>query len=124
MRIPSVFMASLALAVAGIAVPAFAHHGWSGQASNVSEITGTVVQDVSLAGPHATMKVNVDGKVWDVTLAPPFRTQGAGLRAGVIPVGATVTIHGNRNQSADRLEMKTSQVKWGTKVFDVYPERD
>ena len=37
-------------------------------------MTGTVVQSVSLAGPHGTMKVRVNNEVWDVTLAPPART--------------------------------------------------
>jgi len=119
----SVFIGSAALAFA-FAAPAFAHHGWSGQATDTSEITGTVVQDVSLAGPHATMKVNAEGHVWDITLAPPFRTQAAGLRSGVIPMGSTVTIHGNRNRDGNRFEMKTSQVRWGDKLFNVYPERD
>jgi hypothetical protein len=112
------------LALSLSALPASAHHGWGGQATTFSDMTGTVVQGVSLAGPHATMKINVDGKVWDITLAPPFRTRSAGLADGVIPVGATVTVHGNKNLNASRLEMKTVQVIWGDKKFDVYPERE
>ena len=58
-----------ALAVSLSALPASAHHGWGGQATSFSDMTGTVVQGVSLAGPHATMKVNVEGKVWDLSRA-------------------------------------------------------
>jgi len=87
------------------------------------ELTGTVMTGVSLSGPHATMKVLSDGKVWDITLAPPARTSQAGLKEGVIPVGATVMIHGHRNLDPKRLEIKTERVTWNGRLFNVYPER-
>ena len=111
------------LAISLSALPASAHHGWSGNFNEEFELTGTVESGVSLAGPHATMKVRADGKVWDITLAPPARTQSAGLKEGVIPVGATVTIHGHRNRDAKRLEIKTERVVWNGRTFNVYPDR-
>src|SRR5215472_15593853 len=57
-----------------LAVPAYAHHGWGGNVDQVTDMTGKVVQSVRLAGPHATMKIDSGGHVWDITLAPPFRT--------------------------------------------------
>ena len=111
-----------ALALAG--APAYAHHGWGGNVDQVSDMTGKVVQGVSLAGPHATMKVDVEGKVWDITLAPPFRTNRAGLKENTIPVGSTVTVRGNKNRDPGRLEMKTIMVQYGDKKYDVYPERE
>jgi hypothetical protein len=113
-----IFVLSLA------ALPAAAHHGWGGNLDAEFELTGTVQTPVSLAGPHATMKVLAsDGKVWDITLAPPARTAGAGLKEGIIPVGATVTIHGHRNRDAKRFEMKGERVTWNGRVFNVYPDR-
>ncbi len=104
---------------------AYAHHGWGGNEDKEFELTGTVEKGVSLAGPHATMRVKAtDGKVWDLTLAPPFRTEQAGLKEGVIPVGATVTAHGHRNRDANRFEMKTERVTWNGKTFNVYPDRN
>ena len=44
-------------ALAVSAVPALAHHGWGGNLDEEFEISGTVVTGVSLAGPHATMKM-------------------------------------------------------------------
>ena len=111
------------LAISLSALPASAHHGWSGNFNEEFELTGTVESGVSLAGPHATMKVRADGKVWDITLAPPARTQSAGLKEGIIPVGATVTIHGHRNRDAKRLEIKTERVIWNNRTFNVYPDR-
>jgi len=105
------------------ALPATAHHGWSGNASEEFELSGTVESGVSLAGPHATMKVRAQGQVWEITLAPPARTQGAGLKEGVIPVGAQVTVHGHRNMDPKRFEVKTERVTWNGKTFNVYPGR-
>ena len=103
--------------------PAKAHHGWAGNQDEEFELTGTVEQGVSLAGPHATMKLRMQGKVWDLTLAPPARTERAGLKEGIIPVGAMVTIHGHRNRDANRFEVKTERVMWNGHTFDVYPDR-
>ena len=103
---------------------ASAHHGWAGQQQEQSEITGKLKTDVDLAGPHGTMQIVDDkGQVWDVTLAPPARTQNAGLKPGVIPIGATVTIRGNRNSDPKRFEMKTVRVTYDGKNYDVYPDR-
>jgi hypothetical protein len=111
------------LAASLSALPASAHHGWAGNSDDEFELTGTVERGVSLAGPHATMQLRADGKVWDLTLAPPARTQRAGLKEGIIPVGATVTIHGHRNRDANRLEVKTERVIWNGRTFNVYPDR-
>ncbi len=111
------------LAVSLSALPASAHHGWAGNSDEEFELTGTVETGVSLAGPHATMKVRADGKVWDITLAPPARTERAGLKEGIIPVGATVTVQGHRNRDAKRLEIKTERVTWNGRTFNVYPDR-
>jgi Family of unknown function (DUF6152) len=105
------------------AIPAFAHHGWGGNVDEVTAMTGTVTEGVKLAGPHGTMKIkDADGKVWDITLAPPARTSSAGLKQDTIPVGAMVTVHGQRNRNPNRYEMKTIQVEYAGKQYTVYPE--
>ena len=74
---------------------AAAHHGWGGQKQDQFELTGKLQTDVSLAGAHGSMQIVDDqGQVWDITLAPAARTERAGLKPGVIPMGATVTISG------------------------------
>jgi hypothetical protein len=115
-------VAGLAL-VAALSVPAMAHHGWGGNAEEETTLTGTLAAPVSLAGPHATMKINVNGQVWDVTMAPPARTAGTGLKEGVIPMGATVTVRGHRNKTANRYEIKTEAVTWNNRTFAVYPNQ-
>jgi len=104
-------------------IPAFAHHGWGGNVDEVTAMTGTVTEGVKLAGPHGTMKIMTpDGKVWDITLAPPSRTAASGLKQDAIPVGAMVTVHGQRNRDPNRFEMKTIQVEYAGRHYDVYPE--
>jgi hypothetical protein len=113
-----------ALALALLAPPVLAHHGWAGQGTDRFEVSGTVQKPVSLAGPHATMSIrDANGQVWDVTLAPPARTDRAGLKEGVIPIGAEVTIVGHRNQDPKRFEIKTMRVTYNGRNYDVYPDR-
>jgi hypothetical protein len=113
------------LAVLLSPLPALAHHGWGGNEDKEFELSGTVTAGVSLAGPHGTMKVkDAQGNVWDVTMAPPFRTQQAGLKDGTIPLGSTVTIHGHRNKDPKKFEIKTERVTFNGKVYNVYPDRD
>jgi hypothetical protein len=113
-----------ALALALTAAPASGHHGWSGQSSSAFELTGTIQTAVSLSGPHATMRiVDKSGQVWDITLASPAATERAGLKEGVIPVGAVVTIRGKRSSDPKRFEVKTERVTHAGKNYDVYPDR-
>ena len=112
------------LALALSAPPVSAHHGWGGNLDEEFEITGTVITPLSLAGPHATMQIRAsDGQIWDLTLAPPARTERAGLKEGTIPMGATVMIHGHRNRDPKKFEVKTERVTWNGKTFNVYPDR-
>lgn len=112
------------LGVSLAAVPSVAHHGWGGQvATEQIKLTGKVKAPVNLAGAHATMQIDVDGKVWEITLAPPARTQGAGLTAETLKVGQEVTIQGNRNSDPEKLEVKTVRVTADGKNYDVYPDR-
>jgi hypothetical protein len=119
----SASLVALAL-VAGLGPRVDAHHGWAGQGTDTFELSGTVHKPLSLAGPHATMQVrDQKGQIWDVTLAPPARTTRAGLKEGVIPAGAQVTIRGKRNTDAKRLEVKTERVTHAGRNYDVYPDR-
>ena len=119
------FLAALtgaALALCGL--QAAAHHGWAGQQAEQFDLTGKLHTDVNLSGPHGAMQIVDDkGQVWDITLAPAARTQAAGLKPGVIPMGATVTVSGHRNSDPKRFEVKTERVTHNGKNYDVYPDR-
>jgi hypothetical protein len=38
-------------------------------------------------------------------------------------MGATVTAHGHRHKDAKKFEIKTERLTWGSRVFNVYPDR-
>jgi hypothetical protein len=121
----AMLVAGILVAVALVAPrPLSAHHGWGGYSEKEFELSGTVQTPVSLSGPHATMKVLADGHVWDVVMAPPARTSAAGLKEGMIPVGAKVSLHGHRHMTAGKYEIKTERLTWNNRVFNVYPDRD
>jgi len=118
--VASLGAASLSLA----ALQASAHHGWAGQQAEQFELSGKLHTDVSLAGAHGSMKIVDDkGQVWDITLAPASRTERAGLKPGVIPLGAPVSISGHRSSDPKRFEVKTERVTYDGKNYDVYPDR-
>jgi hypothetical protein len=104
------------------ALPAAAHHGWSGNTAGEIEISGEVVSGVSLSGPHGVMQIRDDeGRIWDITLAPGPRTHRSGLRENTLPLGADVTVIGERNEDPARYEAKVRRVIWDDRIFDVYP---
>ena len=121
-RSPRVLLAAVFIAFVAL-TPVAAHHGWGGYQDTQFDLTGTLETAVSLAGPHATMRVKADGKVWDVVLSPSTRTERAGLKEGIIPLGATVKVSGHRHRDPNKLEIKTERVTWNGRTFNVYPDR-
>jgi hypothetical protein len=118
--------AGFCAAILGLSVTtsALAHHGWAGQSTEDFTLKGKVSKALSLSGPHATMQITDEkGQVWDLTLAPPTRTEAAGLKEGMIPMGAEVSILGKRNLDPKKFEVKTERVTVGGKNYDVYPDR-
>ena len=114
---------ALIIALVAFTLPLGAHHGWGGYNNTQFELTGTVETAVSLAGPHATMQIKADGQVWDVVLAPSARTARAGLKEGIIPLGAQVTASGHRHRDPNKFEVKTERLTWNGRTFNVYPDR-
>lgn len=113
-----------AFALGVVAEMSWAHHGWADNEEGQVELTGTLVKAVSLAGPHANFQIRVEDQVWDITLAPPTRTERAGLKADTIPVGAEVTVSGHRSADPKRFEIKTERVSYQGKLYNVYPDRE
>jgi hypothetical protein len=109
--------------IATLSLSASAHHGWGGYETKEFEISGTVDAPLALSGPHATMKIKVQGQVWALTLAPPNQTVKSGLRDAKIPAGATITAHGHRSVDPKNFEVKTERITYNGKTYNVYPDR-
>lgn len=116
--------AMIAAALLLTSTHALAHHGWSGNTAGEIAVSGTLVTAVSLAGAHGTMQIrDAEGRLWNITLAPGPRTHRAGLREDTLPIGAEVTVHGERNADPDVYEMKVRRVLWDDREYEVYPPR-
>jgi len=100
--------AGLALLLAA-ATTATAHHGWSGyDASKALNLTGTI-REAGYEHPHGFLKLEVPGKVWVVTLAPPSRMENRGLAAAMLKPGTTATVVGYPSRT-DAGEMRAERI--------------
>lgn len=77
-----------------LAGTALAHHGWANyDETKTLNMTG-VIQESGYSNPHGFVKLQVEGKVWYVVLAPPARMQGRGLTSEMLKDGTTATVVG------------------------------
>jgi hypothetical protein len=94
---------SAALLSIAIAVPAFAHHGWSSyDASKTIRVTAPLTA-VTWGNPHGAAKVAWQGRTWDVILAPTSRMEARGLTRAMLTARRPVTLIGypRRDGSAE-----------------------
>ena len=121
-RLSAPGLAAAGLLSAALALPAFAHHGWSWTADGMFQVEG-VIKEIYLGNPHATLDVDVEGEIWRVELAPPRERERGGFTEGSATVGAEGTAlgHGSRDESERR--MKAVRLTVGGKTYDVYPGR-
>ena len=70
-----------------------AHHGWTGYQEKETQLTGTITA-ASYENPHGQIDLNVEGKQWQIVLAPPNRMQARGLDREMLKVGSQATVAG------------------------------
>jgi hypothetical protein len=100
---------AFAAAILVSAGAANAHHGWgSYDAGQVLTLTGKI-QEMTYANPHGVLRLEVPGKVWAITLAPPFRMQNRSLPAETLKVGTTVTVVGYPSRN-DPTELRAERI--------------
>ncbi|HEX5006985.1 MAG TPA: DUF6152 family protein [Hyphomonadaceae bacterium] len=100
MRIAVAALASLALAGAAIAIPAWAHHGWeSYDASKQQKVTGKITE-LKWEQPHAVLWLDVNGKKTEVWLSPLQRMVDRGLSKEALGAGKTVTVEAQPSTKA------------------------
>ncbi len=111
---PVLAFAALAL----IAAPAAAHHGWSSyDAARVLRVTAPLT-NVSWGNPHGTAKVRWQGKTWDVILAPVARMEARGLTQAMVGPRQRVTLVGYP-RSDGTAEMRIERVIAGGKTVEL-----
>jgi hypothetical protein len=83
-----------AACLAVIPLAASAHHGWSSyDSSKVLTLSG-VIKDAGYEHPHGHIRLEVPGKTWQVTLAPPSRMENRGLPRAMLAPGTKATVVG------------------------------
>ena len=121
-RLSASRLAAAGFVSAALALPAFAHHGWSWTADGMFQVEG-VIKEIYLGNPHATLDVDVEGEIWRIELAPPRQTERAGFNEASAKVGDEVTAIGNRSRDEAERRMKAVRLTVGGKTYDVYPGR-
>lgn len=105
----------LALAVA---VPAYAHHGWSEyDSSQPLTLTGTI-ESSGYEHPHGFIRLAVPGKTWIAVLAPPSRMEARGLDKALLAAGTTATVVGYPNRGKPD-EMRAERITVGGKTVEL-----
>lgn len=97
----------MAVAAALASLPAIAHHGWSTyDETKPLTVTGKIVE-THYENPHATIRVDVQGKRWLAVLAPVSRMESRGATAEKVAVGKQVTMVGYASkEKADEMRVE------------------
>ena len=109
---------AFAVALAFVAGPAVAHHGWgSYDAAHPVTITGPILTS-KFENPHATITVRGTDKVWTVTLAPTSRMTSRGATQVVVAVGNDVTAFGYPS-TVEKDEMRAERIIVADKTYEM-----
>ena len=108
-------LAAVLLAMASL--PAIAHHGWSTyDQTKPLTVTGKVVES-HYENPHATIRVDAQGKRWFAVLAPVSRMESRGATQEKVAVGKQVTMVGYQSkEKADEMRVERITVDGGQTV--------
>ena len=101
-----------------VAVPAYAHHGWSEyDSSQPLTLTGTI-ESSGYEHPHGFIRLAVPGKTWIAVLAPPSRMEARGLDKALLTPGTTATVVGYPNRGKPE-EMRAERITVGGKTVEL-----
>ena len=94
-----------------------AHHGWTGYQEKETQLTGTITA-ASYENPHGQVTLNVDGKQWQIVLAPPSRMQERGLDREMLKVGSQATVVGYIHKTT-ATELRAERITVGGKTTEL-----
>jgi hypothetical protein len=95
-----------------------AHHGWgSYDTGKAFTLTGPIVKS-AYENPHCEIEVQVDGKLWQFVLAPPFRMQNRGVTPEMIAPGKTCTVYGYPHKT-DAKEARIEHITLDGKRYEL-----
>ena len=109
---------ALLAALAVLAGPALAHHGWgSYDAAHPVTVTGPILTS-KFENPHVTITVRGSDKVWTVTLAPASRMDSRGAVQAVVAAGKDITAFGYPS-TVEKNEMRAERITVDSKTYEM-----
>lgn len=106
------------LAIFTATAPLLAHHGWSSYHEDKPLTVDGVITVASYGNPHGTAKLDVQGKVWDVVLAPTSRMQSRGLTEAMLQKGTKAKVLGYQHKEI-ATEMRAERITIGDKTVEL-----
>jgi hypothetical protein len=97
---------------------AMAHHGWgSYDTSHKMTIEGSV-KHLQWQNPHVHIRVDHEGKEWEIVLAPPSRMQLRGLSPDMLAHGTMIAAEGYPSKRVEN-EMRAARITVTGKTFEM-----
>lgn len=107
-----------AVALAAIASPLAAHHGWSSyDEARPITLAGTFT-GVTWGNPHGTATMRWRNREWAIVLAPTSRMEARGLTEAMIAPGKQISITGYARKDGTP-EMRIERVMVGGKTIEL-----
>ncbi len=111
------------VAMAALAGPALAHHGWRWTTGKNIELTG-VIRTAQLGNPHGVLTVEAEDETWTVEVGQPWRNERAGLEEADLAPGVEATFIGEPAADTSKKLMKAERISIKGVTYELYPERD
>ena len=109
---------ALPAALALLAAPALAHHGWgSYDAAHPVTVAGPIITS-KFENPHVTVTLRGSDKSWTVVLAPTSRMENRGAVAAVVAVGKEMSAYGYPSKVA-KDEMRAERITVDGKIYEM-----
>jgi hypothetical protein len=105
-------------ALAALAGPAIAHHGWGSYDANKPITVAGPIEASKYENPHVTLTVRASDKLWTVTLAPTSRMVNRGALAAMVSVGKNVSAYGYPS-TAQPDEMRAERITVDGKTIEM-----
>jgi hypothetical protein len=111
------FMTAVAM-LALLPCGAAAHHGWSGYDTSRRMTIEGPIKHLQWENPHVHMRLDHEGKEWEIVLAPITRMQLRGLSPDMLAHGTMVAAEGYPSTRVGN-EMRAERITLAGKVFEM-----
>lgn len=106
------------VALAAIAAPLAAHHGWSSYDETKPITLGGTFTGVTWGNPHGTATMRWRNQEWAIVLAPTSRMEASGLTESMIAPGSRISTTGYARKDGTP-EMRIERVMVGGKTVEL-----